>query len=87
MIMMRSILIAAVLGVLVGAPAVYVLNAPAQQRPAAARLGADGTSSEAVITPEAWPICLSMGSLAESADWAVLDPDFAAGKRAIMAGD
>ena len=39
MIMMRSILITAVLGILVGAPAVYVLNAPAQQRPAAARLG------------------------------------------------
>ena len=28
-----------------------------------------------------------MGSLAESADWAALDPDFAAGKRAIVAGD
>ena len=36
---------------------------------------------------EAWPICSSMGSMVESADWAALDPDFAAGKRAIVAGD
>ena len=28
-----------------------------------------------------------MGSLAESADWAQLDPDFAAGKKAMAAGD
>ena len=42
---------------------------------------------KATISPEAWPICSSMGSMAESADWAALDPDFAAGKRAIVAGD
>ena len=45
------------------------------------------TMPEATITPEAWPICSSMGSLGETADWAALDPDFAAGKRAIVAGD
>jgi Flp pilus assembly protein TadD len=28
-----------------------------------------------------------MGSMAETPDWAALDPDFAAGKRAIVAGD
>jgi Flp pilus assembly protein TadD len=28
-----------------------------------------------------------MGSMVETADWAALDPDFAAGKRAIVAGD
>ena len=32
-------------------------------------------------------ICSSMGSMVEGADWAALDPDFAAGKRAIVAGD
>jgi len=77
--MIQSILITAVLGILAGAPAVYVLSTPAPHRPAPA--------SEAAIPAEAWPICSSMGSLAESADWAMLDPDFAAGKRAIMAGD
>ena len=56
-------------------------------RPAVARLGTDSTASEAAIPAEAWPICSSMGSLAESPDSAMLDPDFAAGKRAIMAGD
>jgi tetratricopeptide (TPR) repeat protein len=85
--MIRSSLIAAVLGILAGVAAVYVLNAPAPQRLEAARIGADSTASEAAIPAEAWPICSSMGSLAESADWAALDPDFAAGKQAIGAGD
>jgi hypothetical protein len=43
--------------------------------------------AEAAIPVEAWPICSSMGSMVENADWAALDPDFAAGKRAIVAGD
>jgi tetratricopeptide (TPR) repeat protein len=85
-IMTRSTLVAAVLGILAAAPAVYLFSAPAPQDPAAARDGVD-TVSAAAIPFEAWPICSSMGSLAESADWAALDPDFAAGKRAIVAGD
>jgi tetratricopeptide (TPR) repeat protein len=86
-VMIRSTLIAAVLGILAGAPATYLLTAPARHEPAAARSGADRTVAEAAIPAETWPICSSMGSLAESADWAALDPDFAAGKRAIVAGD
>ena len=43
--------------------------------------------AEAAIPVEAWPICPSMGSMVENADWAALDPDFAAGKPAIVAGD
>ena len=85
--MIRSILIAAVLGILAAVPAVYLLTASAWQDRPAARPGTDSAASEAAIPAEAWPICSSMGSLAESADWAVLDPDFAAGKRAIVAGD
>ncbi len=79
-------LIAAVLGILVAAPAVYFLTAPARQDPAA-QPGADKTVVEAAFPFEAWPICSSMGSMVESADWVALDPDFAAGKRAIVAGD
>ena len=41
----------------------------------------------ASIEPENWPICTSMGSMVDGADWAQLDPDFAAGKRALAAGD
>jgi tetratricopeptide (TPR) repeat protein len=86
-IMMRSTLIAAILGVFTAAPAVYFLAVPDRQDRAAARPSADSAVSRAAISAEAWPICSSMGSLAESADWAALDPDFAAGKRAIVAGD
>jgi tetratricopeptide (TPR) repeat protein len=72
-IMSRWALIAAALGML--AASAYRLNAPARQEVV------DSAKTEA------WPICSSMTSLAESADWAALDPDFAAGKRAIAAGD
>ena len=36
---------------------------------------------------EEWPICTAMGSLGADADWAQLDADFAAGKKALAAGD
>ena len=36
---------------------------------------------------EEWPICTTMGSIADVADWAQLDPDFTAGKKALGAGD
>jgi tetratricopeptide (TPR) repeat protein len=85
--MIRLILFAAVFGLLAGASAVCALIAYAPQRSTAAQLSANKDASEPVIPPEAWPICSSMASLAEGADWAALDPDFAAGKRAIVAGD
>src|SRR5215831_11686709 len=85
--MIRSTLIAAVLGVSAAALALYLLTTPARQDPAAASTGADSAVAEVAIPVEAWPICSSMGSMVESADWAALDPDFAAGKRAIVAGD
>jgi tetratricopeptide (TPR) repeat protein len=86
-IMIRFILIAAVFGLLAGASAVSALIAYAPQRSTAAQLSADKDASEPVIPAEAWPICSSMASLAEGGDGAALDPDFAAGKRAIVAGD
>jgi tetratricopeptide (TPR) repeat protein len=85
--MMRLILIAAVFGLVAGASAVCALIAYAPQRSTLAQLSADKDPSEPVIPAEAWPICSSMASLAEGADWATLDPDFAAGKRAIVASD
>jgi hypothetical protein len=86
-IMMRSILIAAAAGVLAGVPAAYFLTAPAgQDRPAT--LARTGNPASGTITPaEAWPICSTMAAMVETPDWAALDPDFAAGKRAIGAGD
>ena len=48
--------------------------------------GPNGTAANAV-TPEAWPICTTMVSVAADADWVQLDPDFKVGKRALAATD
>jgi tetratricopeptide (TPR) repeat protein len=85
--MMRSILIAAVVGVLAAVPASYFLTAPARQDRAAASARAGNAVSGMVTPAEAWPICSTMSAMTETPDWAALDPDFAAGKRAIGAGD
>lgn len=79
----RATLIAAALGLLAG----YLLVASSPRGPAPARTGVNGPLTETALEMEAWPICSAMGSMVESADWAALDPDFAAGKRAIVAGD
>lgn len=42
---------------------------------------------ETAIASEAWPICTTMASVAPDADWAQLDPDFKAGKRALAAAN
>ena len=34
---------------------------------------------------EDWPICTTMGTMGSEADWAQLDPDFAAGKKELVA--
>ena len=85
--MMRSILIAVVVGVLAAVPASYFLTAPARQDRAATSARAGNAVSGTVTPAEAWPICSTMAAMAETPDWAALDPDFAAGKRAIVAGD
>ena len=82
-IMMRSVLIAAVVGVLTAVPASYFLTAPRDATPTRAESVVSGT----VIPVDAWPICSTMAAMLETPDWAAIDPDFAAGKRAIGAGD
>jgi len=86
-IMMRSFLIAAVAGVLTAVPASYFLTAPARQGRSATLASPDNAVSGITIAVEAWPICSTMAAMVETPDWAALDPDFAAGKRAIGAGD
>ena len=86
-IMMRSILIAAAAGVLAGVPAAYFLTAPAGQDQPATSTRAGNPASGTITPAEAWPICSTMAAMVETPDWAALDPDFAAGKRAIGAGD
>jgi Flp pilus assembly protein TadD len=86
-IMMRSILIAAVAGVLTAVLASYFLTAPARQGGTATLVSPDNAVSRVANAAEAWPICSTMAAMVETPDWAALDPDFAAGKRAIGAGD
>jgi len=69
--MIRMVALAAMLGALVATVAFYAIIRP------------PGTE----LAATEWPICSTMESLAENADWAQLDPDFAAGKKAMAAGD
>jgi tetratricopeptide (TPR) repeat protein len=86
-IMIRLILFAGTLTIFSALLGTYLLIPTSRRDAASGQRIADRAVSEATISPEAWPICSSMGSSGESADWAALDPDFAAGKRAIVAGD
>lgn len=86
-IMMRSILIAAVAGVLSAVLASYFLTAPARQGQSATSASPDNAAFSIANAPEAWPICSTMAAMVETPDWAALDPDFAAGKRAIGTRD
>src|SRR5258708_32658397 len=80
--MMRSILIAAVVGVLAAVPVSYFLTAPARQD-RAARSARAGNAVSGMVTPaEARPICSTMAAMTQTPDWAALDPDFAAGNAA-----
>jgi tetratricopeptide (TPR) repeat protein len=82
--MIRATSSAALIGVLVAAAA-YVAIGPASQ-PQARRAPGEAVADRA---PEidSWPICSAMDAMTVGADWAQLDPDFAAGKKLIAAGD
>ena len=83
--MIRTITFAAVLGALVAGAGLYAASQPVWKDAIAAWLGAPEPTAQATL--EQWPICSSMGSMGSEADWAQLDPDFAAGKRALAAED
>ncbi|NEV02755.1 hypothetical protein FNJ47_45570 [Bradyrhizobium sp. UFLA 03-164] len=73
------------LGALVGSIAIY--SKTLADRQAGLPVGKRDYGTEAAIKPEAWPICTTMTSVTPDADWVQLDPDFKAGKRALLAGD
>jgi tetratricopeptide (TPR) repeat protein len=85
--MIRSIVLAAVLGALVAAGALYATNQPGWHNAIAVWLGVSERALEAKLASEDWPICTTMGSMGSEAEWGQLDPDFAAGKKALVAGD
>jgi tetratricopeptide (TPR) repeat protein len=85
--MIRSIGLAAVLGAVIAASALYAASQLGWRNAIAVWLGAPERTPEAKLASEDWPICSTMGSMGSEADWEQLDPDFAAGKKALVAED
>jgi Flp pilus assembly protein TadD len=83
--MVRSIALTAVLGALVAGGAAYAVRQPAWRNAVAPWVGGAERAAEPMLATEDWPICTTMASLA--ADVEGLDPDFAAGKKALAAGN
>jgi Flp pilus assembly protein TadD len=65
----------------------YYLTGFNLQIPTATPAGPGREVSGSADAEQAWPICSTMAAMVETPDWAALDPDFAAGKRAISGGD
>jgi tetratricopeptide (TPR) repeat protein len=85
--MTRLIALAVILGALVASAAAYTISSPAWRDTIAQWIGKPDRRAEASITTEDWPICTTMSSVETDADWAQLEPDFKAGKKALNAGD
>jgi Flp pilus assembly protein TadD len=86
MTMIRSIALAIMLGVLVSGVAAYTISSSGGRTTTTPPLfGGLERQAETTGAKEAWPICTTMASVASDADWAQLDPDFMAGKKALRA--
>jgi tetratricopeptide (TPR) repeat protein len=84
----RSIASAAVLSVVAALGILYAAGPLEWRNGIAAGRETFGTAEakttiEARTAIEDWPICSSIGMLGSDGDWAELDPDFAAGKKAL----
>jgi tetratricopeptide (TPR) repeat protein len=85
--MIRAIVLATVLGALVASVAMYTKSPPGSRNSITPLFGGLDRGAERATIPEDWPICTTMTSVASDADWAQLDPDFKAGKKALGAED
>ncbi len=85
--MIRWIILVVVLGALVAAASLSAAIEFPWRGSIAAWLGAPDRKAEAKMPLEEWPICTTMAAMGSEADWAQLDPDFAAGKKALVAED
>jgi Flp pilus assembly protein TadD len=83
--MIRQVALAVGLGALLAAAGLYAAIESPWRSSVAAWLGTP--EQTAVKAAEDWPICTAMQAMGSEADWAQLDPDFAAGKRALVAED
>src|SRR5436190_6893473 len=84
--MIRTIALAATLGALVAGVAAYTISPSVWQAAVGARSGGPQQAAGAKAAADDWPIC-TMTVAAPDADWAKLDPEFAAGKKALVAED
>jgi tetratricopeptide (TPR) repeat protein len=85
--MIRWIALATVLGALAAAGGLYAAIESPWGNSVMALLAVSERAAEAKPPPENWPICTTMAAMGSEADWAELDPDFAAGKKALVAED
>jgi len=85
--MIRSVILAAVLGMMVAGVVAYTFipaRAPGTTAPRAP--AGPEAAAETKTAADDWPIC-TMAVAMPDADWAKLDPEFAAGKKALLAED
>jgi tetratricopeptide (TPR) repeat protein len=85
--MTRAIASAAVVGALLSGLASYAASQPPWRNLIAVWFDVADRTTERIPVTEGWPICTTMASVALDTDWAQLDPDFAAGKKALGAED
>src|SRR3979411_1540343 len=85
--MIRAIALAIMFGARPAGAAVYAISPPGWQDVITPLLGGPDRGAGTAIAPDDWPICTTMASVASDADWAQLDPDFKAGKKALGAAD
>jgi len=84
--MIRSIILASICGALVGGVAAYIVPTSVWLAAMAPSRGDSERTSDAKPGSDDWPICtMTVGT--SDADWAKLDPEFAAGKKALVAED
>jgi tetratricopeptide (TPR) repeat protein len=84
--MIRLIALSAILGALVAGIAAYTISPSVWQTTMAPRSVGPEQTAEPKLASEEWPIC-TMAVAMPDADWAKLDPEFAAGKKALLAED
>jgi len=85
--MIRSITLATVFGAFTAAGIVYAVSQSGSQSMAAVSPGPTAQTGGTKLAIDDWPVCTSMGTVESETDWAKLDPDFAAGKKALGAED
>src|SRR3977135_3038058 len=84
--MIRTMTVSAILGALVAGVAAYTIGPSLWQTAMGPRSGGPEQTAGAKSASEEWPIC-TMTVAMPDADWAKLDPEFAAGKKALVAED